>query len=249
MNQKPTSINLNNVTVAYNGKVALNGVNLALKSGSICGLVGMNGSGKSTLFKTIMGFLKPQQGQVFVNHQPIKKVQKQNLIAYVPQTEEVDWNFPVSVWDVVMMGRYGYMNFMRIPSLKDKQIVTESLEKLQILEYQKRQIGELSGGQKKRAFLARALAQKADIILLDEPFNGVDVKTERAIIDLLVELRELGKTILISTHDLESIGTFCDQVILVNKTVLAYGAIQDVFTEENLTRTFDGMTPKVNYLF
>jgi ABC-type Mn2+/Zn2+ transport system ATPase subunit len=249
MNKKPTSINLNNVTVAYNGKVALKGVNLDLKSSSICGLVGMNGSGKSTLFKTIMGFLKPQQGQVFVNQQPIKKVQKENLIAYVPQAEEVDWNFPVSVWDVVMMGRYGYMNFMRIPSPKDKQIVTESLEKLQILDYQKRQIGELSGGQKKRAFLARALAQKADIILLDEPFNGVDVKTERAIIDLLVELRELGKTILISTHDLESIGTFCDQVILVNKTVLAYGATQDVFTEENLTRTFDGMTPKVNYLF
>ena len=249
MNIKPTTININNVTVAYNGKVALNGVNLDLKSSSICGLIGMNGSGKSTLFKTIMGFLKPQQGKVTINQKSVKKVQKESLIAYVPQTEEVDWNFPVSVWDVVMMGRYSYMNFMRIPSKKDKQIVTESLEKLQILSYKNRQIGELSGGQKKRAFIARAIAQKADIILLDEPFNGVDIKTERAIIDLLVELRELGKTILISTHDLESISTFCDQVILVNKTVLAYGAIQDVFTEENLTRTFDGMTPKVNYLF
>lgn len=249
MNTQSTSININNVTVAYNGKIALNAVNLHLKSGSICGLVGMNGSGKSTLFKTIMGFLKPQQGTILVNQMPIKKVQKENLIAYVPQTEEVDWNFPVNMWDVVMMGRYGYMNFLRIPRKKDQEIVTESLARLQILDYQKRQIGELSGGQKKRTFIARALAQKADIILLDEPFNGVDVKTEKIIIDLLVELKELGKTILISTHDLEGIGTFCDQVILVNKTVLAYGKIKDVFTEENLTRTFDGMTPKVNYLF
>jgi len=248
MNNQRNSINLNNVTVAYNGKVALNGVNLNLKSGSICGLVGMNGSGKSTLFKTIMGFLKPQQGKVSVNQMPVKQVQKQNLIAYVPQTEEVDWNFPVNVWDVVMMGRYGYLNFMRIPRQKDQEIVRESLERLQMLDYQKRQIGELSGGQKKRTFIARALAQKAEIILLDEPFNGVDIKTERIIIDLLVELKELGKTILISTHDLESINTFCDQVILVNKTVLAYGAIKDVFTEENLTRTFDGMTPKINFL-
>ncbi len=249
MNTQTTSININNVTVAYNGKIALNAVNLQLKSGSICGLVGMNGSGKSTLFKTIMGFLKPQQGNILVHQMPIKQVQKENLIAYVPQTEEVDWNFPVNMWDVVMMGRYGYMNFMRIPSKKDQQIVTESLERLQILDYQKRQIGELSGGQKKRTFIARALAQKADIILLDEPFNGVDIKTEKIIIELLVELKNLGKTILISTHDLEAIGTFCDQVILVNKTVLAYGAIKDVFTQENLTRTFDGMTPKVNYLF
>jgi ABC-type Mn2+/Zn2+ transport system ATPase subunit len=249
MNIQKTSININNVTVTYNGKIALNDVNLNLKSGSICGLVGMNGSGKSTLFKTIMGFIKPQQGKVAVNQMPIKKIQKENLMAYVPQSEEVDWNFPVSVWDVVMMGRYGYMNFMRIPRQKDKQIVTESLEKLQILDYKKRQIGELSGGQKKRTFIARALAQKADIILLDEPFNGVDIKTEKIIIDLLVELKTLGKTILISTHDLESIGTFCDEVILVNKTILAHGAIKDVFTKENLTRTFEGMTPKISYLF
>jgi ABC-type Mn2+/Zn2+ transport system ATPase subunit len=249
MNIQKTSININNVTVTYNGKIALNDVNLNLKSGSICGLVGMNGSGKSTLFKTIMGFIKPQQGKVAVNQMPIKTIQKENLMAYVPQSEEVDWNFPVSVWDVVMMGRYGYMNFMRIPRQKDKQIVTESLEKLQILDYKKRQIGELSGGQKKRTFIARALAQKADIILLDEPFNGVDIKTEKIIIDLLVELKTLGKTILISTHDLESIGTFCDEVILVNKTILAHGAIKDVFTKENLTRTFEGMTPKISYLF
>ncbi|NES87018.1 MAG: metal ABC transporter ATP-binding protein, partial [Moorea sp. SIO2B7] len=227
------SIEVKNVTVAYNGKVALHGANLKLNSGSICGLVGMNGSGKSTLFKTIMGFIKPKTGWVLINGMPIKRVQKQNLIAYVPQEEEVDWNFPVSVWDVVMMGRYGYMNLLRIPSRKDKSIVAESLDRVQMEEFNNQQIGELSGGQKKRTFIARALAQRANIILLDEPFNGVDIKTERTIIDLLVELKELGNTILISSHDLDSISTFCDQVILVNRTVLAYGPTAEVFTEDN----------------
>jgi ABC-type Mn2+/Zn2+ transport system ATPase subunit len=239
------SIDIENVTVAYNGKVALHGANLQLASGSICGLVGMNGSGKSTIFKAIMGFLKPKTGRILIKEMPIKRVQKQNLIAYVPQSEEVDWDFPVSVWDVVMMGRYGYMNLLRIPSKIDAQIVSESLDRLQILDFKNRQIGELSGGQKKRTFIARALAQQGDIILLDEPFNGVDIKTERTIIDLLVELRQLGKTILISTHDLDSISTFCDQVILVNKTVLAYGPISEVFTEENLSMTFGGVMPKI----
>jgi manganese transport system ATP-binding protein len=161
-------------------------------------------------------------------------------VAYVPQAEDVDWNFPVSVWDVVMMGRYGYMNLLRRPKHRDHQVVQESLERLQMWEYRDRQIGELSGGQKKRAFLARALAQQGTILLLDEPFTGVDIKTEKAMIDLLLELRELGHTILISTHDLASITTFCDQVVLINRTILAYGETAAVFTEENLSRTFGG---------
>ncbi len=237
---RSAGIEVDNVTVTYNGKVALHGANLLLVSGSISGLVGMNGSGKSTLFKAIMGFVKPTTGQVLINGMPIRLVQKKNIVAYVPQSEEVDWNFPVSVWDVVMMGRYGYMNVLRIPSATDRRIVAESLEQVQMTEFQNRQIGELSGGQKKRTFLARALAQQGTVMLLDEPFTGVDVKTEKTMIELLIELRELGHTILISTHDLTSVATFCDQVVLINRTILAYGPTAEVFTQENLTRTFGG---------
>jgi ABC-type Mn2+/Zn2+ transport system ATPase subunit len=234
------NIDIENLTVKYHGKVALHGVSLQLQAGSICGLVGMNGAGKSTLFKAIMGFVKPTTGRVLINGLPMRLVQKQNLVAYVPQLEEVDWNFPVSVHDVVMMGRYGSMNLLRIPKNEDKKIVRESLEKVQMWEMRSRQIGELSGGQKKRTFFARTLAQQAKILLLDEPFAGVDIKTEKSIIDLLLSLKELGYTILISTHDLASITTFCDRVILINRTVLAYGDTSEVFTEENISRTFDG---------
>ncbi|MEH2084546.1 MAG: metal ABC transporter ATP-binding protein [Nostoc sp.] len=237
---KSISIDVENLTVAYHGKVALHGAYLQIPAGSISGLVGMNGSGKSTLFKAIMGFLKPVTGQVLINGLPIKTVQKKSLVAYVPQSEEVDWNFPVSVHDVVMMGRYGYMNILRIPGAKDHRVVRESLERVQMWSMRDRQIGELSGGQKKRAFLARALAQQGTVLLLDEPFTGVDIKTEKAMIDLLLELREEGHTILISTHDLPSITTFCDQVVLINRTILAYGNTSEVFTEENLSRTFGG---------
>lgn len=232
------SIDIENVTVNYNGKIALHSASMQLKAGSICGLVGINGSGKSTLFKAVMGFVKPATGRVLINGLPIKMVQKKGLVAYVPQSEDVDWNFPVSVYDVVMMGRYGYMNILRIPSEKDKRVVQESLERVKMWDIRHNQIGELSGGQKKRAFFARALAQEAKVLLLDEPFTGVDIKTEKAMIDLLIQLREQGHTILISTHDLASITTFCNQVVLINRTILAYGDTSEVFTEENLSRTF-----------
>ncbi|PSB03821.1 metal ABC transporter ATP-binding protein [Merismopedia glauca] len=235
-----TGIEIDNVTVAYHGKVALHKASLQLEAGSICGLVGMNGAGKSTLFKAIMGFVKPATGRVLINGLPIRRAQKSNLVAYVPQSEDVDWNFPVSVEDVVMMGRYGYMNLLRIPRSLDKQVVRESLERVEMWQMRDRQIGELSGGQKKRAFFARALAQQATVLLLDEPFAGVDIKTEKTIIDLLLELRLAGYTILISTHDLASITTFCDQVVLINRSILAYGETSEVFTEENLSRTFGG---------
>ena len=234
------SIDLENVTVAYHGKVALHSASLQLKAGTICGLVGMNGAGKSTLFKAIMGFVKPNTGRILINGLPIRQVQKSNLVAYVPQSEEVDWNFPVNVYDVVMMGRYGYMNLLRIPRSIDKQAVRESLERVEMWDMRDRQIGELSGGQKKRTFFARALAQQAKVLLLDEPFAGVDIKTEKMMINLLMELRQTGHTILVSTHDLESITTFCDQVVLINRSILAYGNTSEVFTEENLSRTFGG---------
>ena len=235
-------ISVNNLSVTYsNAKLALYNATCTVEPGTIAALVGPNGSGKSTLFKSIMGFLKPAQGQVRVGGLPVQKAQKKQLMAYVPQSDEVDWNFPVSVYDVVMMGRYGYMNLLRIPSAKDRRLVMESLERVGMTDFRNHQIGELSGGQKKRVFLARALAQEGKVILLDEPFTGVDVKTERRIIALLMQLREEGHTILVSTHDLASISTFCDRTILLNKTVLASGTTEETFTEENLSMTFDGL--------
>lgn len=235
-------LEVEDVSVAYaNGHLALRDASFQLQGGTICALVGVNGSGKSTLFKSIMGFVHPKSGRVRINSQPVRAALKQHLVAYVPQAEEVDWQFPVSVWDVAMMGRYGAMNFLRIPRAADKAKVEESLRRVSMWDYKDRQIGELSGGQKKRVFLARALAQGGRVILLDEPFTGVDVKTEEAIIALLRELRQDGCIILVSTHNLGSVPEFCDQVVLINKTVLAYGATADVFTEQNLSAAFGGV--------
>jgi manganese/iron transport system ATP-binding protein len=230
------------VSVAYsNGHLALHDATFHLSSGTICALVGVNGSGKSTLFKSIMGFVKPSTGSVKINGLPVREVLKQHQVAYVPQAEDVDWDFPVSVWDVTMMGRYGAMNFLRIPRAVDKTKVEESLRRVSMWDFKDRQIGELSGGQKKRVFLARALAQGGRVILLDEPFTGVDVKTEEAIITLLRELRTDGCIILVSTHNLGSVPEFCDQVVLINRTVLAYGPTSEVFTEQNLAAAFGGV--------
>ena len=237
----PVELTVKDVSVAYNnGHVALYDASFSLQKGTITALVGVNGSGKSTLFKTIMGFIKPMSGQVTICGKPIGMAQKQYLLAYVPQSEDVDWSFPVSVWDVVMMGRYGYMNFLRIPSKEDKEMAERSLERVQMLDFKDRQIGELSGGQKKRVFLARALAQQGKIILLDEPFTGVDVKTETAIIELLRELKNEGHLIFVSTHDLGSIPEFCDHVVIINRTVIASGATETTFTAENLIKAFGG---------
>ncbi len=236
------SVVVQGVTVSYpNGHVALRDASFTLAGGSICALVGVNGSGKSTLFKAIMGLVQPAAGTVRVAGRPVREALKQNLIAYVPQAEEVDWSFPVSVWDVVLMGRYGYMNFLRIPRMEDKRIAEESLKRVGMLEFRDRQIGELSGGQRKRVFLARALAQRGRVILLDEPFTGVDVTTESAIITLLRELRDEGHIMLVSTHNLGSVPEFCDHVVLVNRTVLAAGPTVEVFTEDNLLRAFGGV--------
>ena len=236
------TVHVRDVTVIYNnGHVALHHASFQLDAGTICALVGVNGSGKSTLFKAIMGFLKPSHGSVEIAGQSVAAAQRKNWVAYVPQSEEVDWTFPVSVWDVVLMGRYGYINFLRIPSAEDKRIAMESLERVKMQDFCERQIGELSGGQKKRVFLARALAQRGKLMLLDEPFTGVDVKTESAIIDLLRELRQDGHIVLVSTHNLGSVPDFCDQVVLINRSVLAFGPTVEVFTEDNLSRAFGGV--------
>ncbi len=235
-------VSVEDVTVTYNnGHIAIHDATFRLEAGTICALVGINGSGKSTLFKAIMGFLTPAKGRVRVGGEAIRTAQKRNWVAYVPQAEEVDWSFPVSVWDVVLMGRYGYMNFLRIPRAEDKRLAEESLRRVQMWDFRDRQIGELSGGQKKRVFLARALAQQGRVILLDEPFTGVDVKTEAAIITLLRELRDSGHIILVSTHDLGSVPEFCDEAVIINRTVLAFGPVTEVFTEAILSRAFGGV--------
>lgn len=230
------------VTVTYaNGHTALRDASFETPAGSITALVGVNGSGKSTLFKAVMGFVPLSAGQVQVLGLPVAQAMRQRLMAYVPQSEEVDWNFPVLVQDVVMMGRYGHMGFMRLPRQADRAAVRQALERVDMSELAGRQIGELSGGQKKRVFLARALAQQARVILLDEPFTGVDVKTESAIIDLLRRLRDEGCVILVSTHNLGSVPEFCDRTALIQGTVLACGPTAEVFTRANLERAFGGV--------
>jgi manganese/iron transport system ATP-binding protein len=239
---RAASLSVRNVTVAYpSGTTALRDASFELGAGTICGLVGINGSGKSTLFKAIMGFLAPTAGEVRIAGLSAREAQRMSLVAYVPQAEEVDWNFPVLVDDVVMMGRYGHMGFLRMPSASDRRKVDEALERVGMTAFRNRQIGELSGGQRKRVFLARALAQEGLIMLLDEPFTGVDVKTETAIIDLLLELKAQGHLVLVSTHNLGSVPDFCDQVVLVLRTVLAAGPTETTFTQENLERAFGGV--------
>lgn len=230
------------VTVTYaNGHTALRDASFETPAGSITALVGVNGSGKSTLFKAVMGFVPLSAGQVQVLGLPVAQAMRQRLMAYVPQSEEVDWNFPVLVQDVVTMGRYGHMGFMRLPRQADRAAVRQALERVDMSALAGRQIGELSGGQKKRVFLARALAQQARVILLDEPFTGVDVKTESAIIDLLRQLRDEGCVILVSTHNLGSVPEFCDRTALIQGTVLACGPTAEVFTRANLERAFGGV--------
>ena len=191
------------VTVTYrNGQTALRDATFEIPTSTITALVGVNGAGKSTLFKAIMGFVPTAKGEISVLGMPVKEALRKSIVAYVPQAEEVDWSFPVLVEDVVMMGRYGHMGFLRRPSQADREAVTAALDRVNMVDYRLRQIGELSGGQRKRVFLARALAQEGKVILLDEPFTGVDVQTEDAIIALLREMRDEGRVMLVSTHNL-----------------------------------------------
>ena len=230
------------VTVTYrNGFTALKDASFTIPTGTITALVGVNGAGKSTLFKALMGFVPVAQGKVELLGQPVRAAMKAQTVAYVPQAEEVDWTFPVLVEDVVMMGRYGHMGFLRRARAVDHAAVTEALERVSMVSYRHRQIGELSGGQKKRVFLARALAQDAQVILLDEPFTGVDVKTEEQIIALLRDLRAEGRVMLVATHNLGSVPEFCDRVVLVKGTVLAFGPTEEVFTPDRLRDAFGGV--------
>jgi len=230
------------LTVRYkNGHTALHNASFDISRGSISGLVGVNGAGKSTLFKAIMGFVPVASGRIDILGGSVQQALRNRLIAYVPQSEDVDWTFPVLVEDVVMMGRYGHMGLLRIAGSEDHAAVSGALDRVGMLAYRKRQIGELSGGQRKRVFIARALAQQGQIILLDEPFTGVDVQTEDAIITLLRSLRDEGRVILVSTHNLGSVPEFCDHVIMVNGTVLNHGPVETNFTHQHLETAFGGV--------
>ncbi|WP_454747038.1 manganese/iron ABC transporter ATP-binding protein [Ciceribacter selenitireducens] len=238
---RPEGLTAKNVTVTYrNGLTALKAASFSIPKGTITALVGVNGAGKSTLFKAIMGFVPLAAGEISVLGMSVRQALRQNLIAYVPQAEEVDWDFPVLVEDVVMMGRYGHMNFFRIPSRTDHKMVADALARVGMSDFRKRQIGELSGGQRKRVFLARALAQEGQVILLDEPFTGVDVNTEEQIVALMRDLRAEGRVMLVSTHNLGSVPEFCDRTIFVKGTVIASGPTEETFTEENLKTAFGG---------
>tara|TARA_B100001939_G_scaffold48508_1_gene37932 strand:+ start:242 stop:1099 length:858 start_codon:yes stop_codon:yes gene_type:complete len=242
MIEAESGIITSDLTVTYNnGTTALRNVSFEIPTGTITALVGVNGAGKSTLFKALMGFIPTVKGEISILGQSVKSALKENFIAYVPQAEEVDWSFPVLVQDVVMMGRYGHMGFFRKTRQQDILEVERALNRVGMTDFKDRQIGELSGGQRKRVFLARALAQKSKIILLDEPFTGVDVKTETAIIKLLGEMRKEGKIMLVSTHNLGSVPEFCDRTILIKETVLAYGKTENTFTRQNLELAFGGV--------
>ena len=237
-----TGIRAEGLTVTYrNGHTALRDASFEIPTGTITALVGVNGAGKSTLFKALMGFVPVAKGTVEILGQPVRAAMKAQAVAYVPQAEEVDWTFPVLVEDVVMMGRYGHMGFLRRPRAADRKAVDTALARVNMSDFRHRQIGELSGGQKKRIFLARSLAQDARVILLDEPFSGVDVKTEEQIIALLRDLRAEGRVMLVATHNLGSVPEFCDRVVLVKGTVLAHGPTEKVFTADNLREAFGGV--------
>lgn len=241
MSKKSVAIAISDVTVRYHEKTVLYDATASVSTGSICGLVGMNGAGKSTLFKSIMATVPLEKGKVVLAGKSVKQAQKEGIVAYVPQTEAIDWNFPVSVRDVVMMGRYGFMNVLRMSTQRDHDAVAKALERVHLTELADRQIGQLSGGQRKRVFVARALAQGATILLLDEPFAGVDAKTEASLVELLRELQKQNVTTLIAAHDLNTIGSYCDHIILLKQTVIASGPTKKVFTAKNIEKTYDSV--------
>lgn len=232
------------VGVSYGETRALEGVELEVSPGRVHGLIGMNGSGKSTLFKALMGLVATDTGSIELFGAGPAKARKAMRVAYAPQSEDVDWDFPVSVTDVVMMGRYGQMGWRRHPRPEDWATVGAALERCELTELAQRQIGALSGGQRKRAFVARGLAQGADLLLLDEPFAGVDKRSEATITALLRELALEGRTILISTHDLVAVPSLCDEVALINRRVIAQGTPAETLVPELLAEAFGGFVPR-----
>ena len=231
-------LEVHDLTAGYHKKPVLWGIDLQVPKGKLVGIVGPNGAGKSTLIKAAMGLVPLSSGWVKIFGKPYNENRRR--VGYVPQRESVDWDFPVTVMDVVMMGRYGHVGWFKRPKKADKEIARDCLDKVKMLPFANRQISNLSGGQQQRVFLARALAQECDVYFMDEPFAGVDAATESAIITLLHELREKGKTLLVVHHDLPTARNYFDQLLLLNMRVVAYGNTEDVFTYELLQKTYGG---------
>ncbi|MDF2962476.1 MAG: manganese transporter ATP-binding protein [Paenibacillus sp.] len=235
---KQAPLTIDNLTVAYQNKPVLRDIAFEIPEGKLIGIVGPNGAGKSTLIKAALGLIPRVTGSVSIYGKPYGVQRK--LVGYVPQRESVDWDFPISALDVVMMGRYGHLGWFKRPGAKERQIAMESLEKVGMTDYAGRQISQLSGGQQQRIFLARALCQDAMLYFMDEPFVGVDAATEKAIITLLNELKKQGKTVLVVHHDLATVKEYFDWVMLLNVQLMGIGPTEDIFTKDNLQQTYGG---------
>ncbi len=229
-------IKVEDMTVAYGAKPVLWDVDLEIPKSIMMAIVGPNGAGKSTLIKAMLDLIKPVSGSVLFNGESYKSHRKH--IGYVPQSGSVDWDFPADALDVVMMGRYGELGWFKRPGKKDKDLALEALEKVGMRDFANRQISQLSGGQQQRIFLARALVQNADIYFMDEPFKGVDAKTEVAIVELLKELKDKGKTLIIVHHDLRTVKDYFDWVVLLNRQIIEAGPVKEVFTEDNINLAY-----------
>lgn len=231
-----------NLAAGYGKEKIFSDVSLKISSGDFVGILGPNGAGKSTLMRVILGFIKSDKGRIFVkkNSQKISIKNYKKQIAYVPQKQSIDWTFPVTVFEVVLMGTYGNLGWFRRPGKREKNLALEALQKVQMEDFADRAIGELSGGQRQRVFLARALAQEADVFFLDEPFSGIDAQSERLIFRLLQDLQKSGKTIVIVHHNLGHVSEYFSSVLLFNRGIIQYGKTSEVFTRENLMETYGG---------
>lgn len=232
------AIDVTDLTIAYKDKPVLWDVDMEVPSGTLMAIVGPNGAGKTTMIKSILGLIKPAAGQVLVYGKLY--AEQRHLVGYVPQRGSVDWDFPTSVLDVVMMGRYGALGWLKRPGASERAAALDALDKVGMKSFAERQISQLSGGQQQRVFLARALVQDAQLYFMDEPFQGVDATTERAIVTLLQELRSAGKTVVVVHHDLQTVPEYFDWVTMLNVRRIACGPVGDVFTDENLRKAYGG---------
>lgn len=236
--KRPAVISVEHLTVSYQAKPALLDVSVQIESDQLVGVIGPNGAGKSTFIKAILGFVKPDLGTVLINGKGAQKAKGE--VAYVPQRGAVDWDFPITVMEVALMGRYQQIPWYTSPKASDNKAAFEALEMVRMQDFADRQIGELSGGQQQRVFMARALAQGSDILLLDEPFAGVDAATERAILDVLERAKKSGKTLVVVHHDLSTAAEYFDKLILIKQRMYAYGAPRVVLNEELLSKVYEG---------
>lgn len=240
------AVQVEDLTVAYRDRPVLWDIDWQVPCGALLAIVGPNGAGKSTLLKTILGLVKPVAGTVQIFDQPYKKVSQR--VAYVPQRTSVDWDFPVTAKDVVLMGTYGQLGWLRRPGATQKKLTEEALVRMGMIDFADRQISQLSGGQQQRIFLARSLVQGADLYFMDEPFQGVDATTEEVILKLLHELRDAGKTVIVVHHDLATVRDYFDWITLVNVKKIASGSIESTLTAENLMKTYGSRLPNLGSL-